>query len=317
MYQSFNNQKEIDFYKKCRGVGLNILDMSMASSTRCKVWLFCSNCFSIDPIALQIIMQSRLLKLEKFGLEYHVPSLSSIYGENLLSVVQNGHTLSRSEIDDLLWKSENGDVNELYLRKFIKQKVYPAFLYTFWARHENSVRFTRPVFGRNCHFPLGVVIPALWASRRKNELLSILGGPVLMHSDDIVEKAVLKQLKAALETINSILLCKNYLTGDEPCAADAYLFSLLMPMWKVDLKWKNAQTVISCFEHVVDYINRLDLMFNEQVKTSGFKEHQSLSVKNLIRKEKVKNVVKNTFIISSSILCLLSYSVWARLIKIR
>ena len=289
------------------------------------LWLYSSECISIDPSALQILTKfisdrsnGDNRKLPEIGttVKYEVPPVSRIMQScSLVSVKKDDDYLTQSEIDQLLWSSMQA--SEVHLREFIKLKIYPVFLYTFWCEHSNVVSYSRPLFGRNCSFPWGVVLPTLYSKYKKRELLNLIGETDLINSNAKLEVKILHDLKIALDVLSGHLKSKKFLLGDHLSSIDGYLFGLLFPLVKAGLPWKKAQTSIQCFDSVINYVERIETLIREQLKVSGFKEPRKLSIVSLMERDKVKTIATNSVVIVASVCAIISYTHWCKILKFR
>merc|ERR1712076_15573 len=292
-------------------VVINLLNRwEMVDDSILNFWLYSTECASIDPFVLHWILICKI-RNQKLTLKYKEPSVRNVLKGCLFEIVSSDRVLQDNEIEDLLWSSATSE--ELSLKNFIHKKIYPTYLLTFWGSSSNVVKFTRPLVGRNCTFPLGIVLPNFLCRMKKSELVSLLGGELLMNSGAKIESQTLKELKSGLETINSILGKRKFLSGDEISPIDAYLFSILYPIWKTDLPWKKTLTALKCFDNVVNYIEFISEVFSNQLKISKIAEPKHLSITNLMKNEKLKTIVCNSCIVLSSTFVLLAYCKWCKL----
>ena len=155
--------------------------------------------------------------------------------------------------------SESNETNESVAVKSIARKnIHPSVLYTFWIQPSNLVNFTKPFYGQNCSFPLGVIVPAVLARRKKSEFESFIAC-MSGQKPENVENYVLHNLCIGLNTLNQLLSENLYFNGETPGDIDAYVYSVLASLMLTvnKLQWKKAGHYALEYQKLVDYVDRI------------------------------------------------------------
>ena len=193
------------------------------------------------------------------------------------------------------------------VKSIAEKKVYPAVLYTFWIQRLNLNDFTKPFYGRNCTFPLGIAVPSILAQRKKREFECFISC-ISDQKPENIENVVIHNLCIGLNTLDQLLRGRLYFDGEAPGNTDAYVYSVLATLMLTvsKLPWKKASNYALEYQKLVEYVDRVSC----RITANTIEPSSSESTKEVLSVP----VLRNLSFVLLTISLIVGYCGWAKIL---
>ncbi|XP_073990114.1 metaxin-1 isoform X2 [Rhodnius prolixus] len=115
----------------------------------------------------------------------------------------------------------------------LKEKLYPAILYTWWIDEKNFTTLTKPWYAKALPFPFNFYYPRKFKNHANSVMEALFDS---LGSQDNIETKVYSDASKCLTSLSVRLDSSEFMFGAHPTSIDATLFAYLAPLLKVPFK---------------------------------------------------------------------------------
>jgi len=230
--------------------------------------------------------------------------------------------LNLKHFDANTWLDDGSKNYSLVLKAIIEERLKPAVQATLWMEVENYSEIVRPVFARNCRYPINFT-EAKKMHDRIEEHVSV--SKHLLEDEDATKmKKLMAEGAEAIQTLSQFLKNQDFIFGARPCSVDALLFSCLAPLVKIPLKSGELHNEVRKTENLVQYVDRILMKYLREIEreekddTNEEKtQKEESSAKKSSKSEDEENKYDWLFSVGIATAAMVSYAIHVGLIQIR
>jgi len=154
------------------------------------------------------------------------------------------------------WLDEESINYSIVLKALIEDKLKPSVYATLWLDSSNYTDVIRPVFARNCRYPINFT-ESKKMHDQIDEFLSVSKHLTEENDEAVKLKLISKEGVEVVKVISEFLGNKDFLFGTQPCSVDALLFSCLAPLVKIPLSSGLVHNEVRKEQNLCQYVDRI------------------------------------------------------------
>ncbi|XP_061379403.1 metaxin-1 isoform X2 [Danaus plexippus] len=113
--------------------------------------------------------------------------------------------------------------------QYLRDKLYPAYQFTWWVDEKNYGDITRPAYAKALKLPFNFYYPSKYQKAAKDMVDALYGENTDLKE---IEKTIYNEAEKCLKTLSDRLGESEYFFGNRPSSFDAIVFAYLAPLIK-------------------------------------------------------------------------------------
>lgn len=188
--------------------------------------------------------------------------------QEIVSYLINGGRM----IDHFLQPKDLSEV--VAYETMLRDKLYPALMYTCWVDNKNYVTVIRPWYAKALPFPLNYYYPGHYKRKYTNFVQSLY--PNLKQKQ--IEQELYKEAEACLQCISNRLSDSEFFFGNVPSSLDAFVYGYLATLLKTPVPNSRLHDVLNSYQNLLRYVVRINLKyFNQELEEYETKKQKESS----------------------------------------
>lgn len=157
----------------------------------------------------------------------------------------------------------------------LREKLYPALLYTWWIDQKNYIELTRPWYSRALPLPLNYYYPGRFEREARKTIETLYENCEDMA---VIEAAVFSTAENCLSVLSNRLGESEFFFGKHPTSLDATVYAYLAPLLKAPFVVPVLQNHLKSFPNLVKFVGRVtQRYFSDCINESESKSTHTFS----------------------------------------